>query len=934
MHLAPSLAVVAALAAAGPSSAAWLAGGNAVGIGSGDQILPRAVPDGAGGAYVCWLGANGGGGYDAYAQRLTSSGDVAGGWPGGGLPLGLSNGVDLAPDGGGGLYVTWSDNSTVYLLRLTSAGAPSPGWPAGGVDAAGATGGTTTPIVIQDGAGGALLAWSYFTGTWSVRAQRVSAAGANQWGATGAPLSAAANPGAPWIVGDGSGGLLAVLQTSPDALQWDVTVQHLTGTGAVSAGWPADGMVVAGASGGNHVLGAQGTLGIAGCAVSDGAGGVIVAWEETLAHDILALRVQGDGTIASGWTPGGTPVALASQTGYWGLHPVAVTDGAGGVLVIWDEFRPGGTDVRAMRLSGAAAPAWAGPVDLLVATFNQEYPVAASNGAGGAIVVPWEDQRNGADDDLYAQLVDADGNTGHPVAGLPVSAFPGDQSAFSIAATSAWTGIVVFEDGRNGRDKDVYAAAFAGAGNVDATMTPAGWASPAVPRDVTGSTAGFAPLPATLPGNAAGTWLNWSFRNESYGGLPEYAVTPPSMPVTVRLDDVQAGTTATMTSPWTTDQAVDVGPITVRGGRHTLETLADPGGTVPEWDETDNAWSGQWVWSPLATAFEVPLVRALPPVRGTLPLPNSDGFEFSRNPSYAWLASLAPFAPGDDYDLRVYDDYSGSSGGFSNEVAASLQGGNVTDYVVGHYSLTPVTVYPAAIRFATSGGGSDFFQDQTDARFRQGGDAAAFEHIALPKRRLADVYEAFLQGSMSYRFALRRETGPSDLLFRLHPGTPGTAGGRADAIASSTALDADTDVLDFTPPATAWYPIVVLRDVGTEADQDMEYSFFWGDARAVDAPATAAAPGRLAFDGARPNPAPGATRFRFELPAPAATRLALYDVTGRRVRLLVDHPVVAGATELVWDGRDDRGGRVAAGTYFARFEALGRTVTRPVTVLR
>jgi len=43
----------------------------------------------------------------------------------------------------------------------------------------------------------------------------------------------------------------------------------------------------------------------------------------------------------------------------------------------------------------------------------------------------------------------------------------------------------------------------------------------------------------------------------------------------------------------------------------------------------------------------------------------------------------------------------------------------------------------------------------------------------------------------------------------------------------------------------------------------------------------------------------------------------MYDLRGRRVRLLARGPFPAGDQQLSWDGRDASGRRVAPGIYFA-----------------
>src|SRR5262245_5860870 len=64
-----------------------------------------------------------------------------------------------------------------------------------------------------------------------------------------------------------------------------------------------------------------------------------------------------------------------------------------------------------------------------------------------------------------------------------------------------------------------------------------------------------------------------------------------------------------------------------------------------------------------------------------------------------------------------------------------------------------------------------------------------------------------------------------------------------------------------------------------------------------------------------PNPARSAASFRYALPVPSNAHLAIYDVSGRLVRVLVDASAQpAGEYTALWDGRDTQGGMVASGT--------------------
>jgi hypothetical protein len=92
-------------------------------------------------------------------------------------------------------------------------------------------------------------------------------------------------------------------------------------------------------------------------------------------------------------------------------------------------------------------------------------------------------------------------------------------------------------------------------------------------------------------------------------------------------------------------------------------------------------------------------------------------------------------------------------------------------------------------------------------------------------------------------------------------------------------------------------------------------------------------PARLAFLPPRPNPLSDETGFAFDLPRAAHAALEIYDANGRRVARPVDADLPAGRHELRWSARDDRGQRLPAGLYFARFRAGDFSQTRRIAIL-
>ena len=96
------------------------------------------------------------------------------------------------------------------------------------------------------------------------------------------------------------------------------------------------------------------------------------------------------------------------------------------------------------------------------------------------------------------------------------------------------------------------------------------------------------------------------------------------------------------------------------------------------------------------------------------------------------------------------------------------------------------------------------------------------------------------------------------------------------------------------------------------------------------------APTRLALIGIQPNPSFGTSTIRYAVPSQEHVRLAVFDLSGRLVRVLVDAELPAGTYEAVWDGHQDRaGGRaVSSGAYFVRLTAGGLMYTRRVVIVR
>ncbi len=83
-----------------------------------------------------------------------------------------------------------------------------------------------------------------------------------------------------------------------------------------------------------------------------------------------------------------------------------------------------------------------------------------------------------------------------------------------------------------------------------------------------------------------------------------------------------------------------------------------------------------------------------------------------------------------------------------------------------------------------------------------------------------------------------------------------------------------------------------------------------------------------------PNPFLGSMQIRFAMAEPGEATVRVYALDGRMVRTLLDASLPAGEKSLTWDGRDEMGRNVAAGTYIVRFQAPGATESQRVMRLR
>jgi hypothetical protein len=448
----PLVLLVALLLVALPTGAQaqWVYQGTGLCTETGNAHYPVMAPDGEGGFFVTWQDARSGSNLDIYVQHVNASGEVL--WTDNGVPLCAEAGSQGTPiivsDGAGGAIVAWYDqrgsDQDIYAQRVDPDGMPL--WAEGGVGLCTAIYEQNLSSIISDGSGGAIVTWSdYRSNTdFDVYAQRIDASGAVQWTTNGVAVCTVT--GDQFVTGaasDDAGGTV-ITWIDGRGTDNDIYVQRVDTWGAKQ--WTTDGVPLCTA------IGTQWYPEI----VSDGLGGAIVVWEDYrngTDSNIYAQRVGSNGSIW--WTTGGVGV-------YTGIGEQSdldiISDELGGAIVAWRDYRSGTSyDVYAQHIGPWGGNQWsAGGVAICTDTHDQHWPTIASDGAGGAIV-GWYDARS-IGTDIYVQSVDVSGSVRWTSDGIPLCTAGGFQFITSILSDGDGGAIVAWHDERKSiSDVDVYA---------------------------------------------------------------------------------------------------------------------------------------------------------------------------------------------------------------------------------------------------------------------------------------------------------------------------------------------------------------------------------------------------------------------------------------------------------------------------------------------
>jgi hypothetical protein len=448
------------------AQAEWPRFGRAITTAPLGQVHPAITTDGHDGAIISWQDSRSPL-VNIFAQHVKASGELDPAWPLDGRAL-LADTVFLAnsqggqsppvivSDGAGGAIVAWQDDRSaitetdIFAQHVLASGALDDHWRTDGVAVLEFDGLQDQLVIASDGAGGAILAWrDTRAGSTNsdIFAEHVLSTGQLdlRWPDTGLPVCTA--PGrqdSPVILADGAGGaIIAWNDARNPATGVDVFAQHVLNSGVVDRAWPVNGRALC-TAGGDQELG---TITSDGAAPPASASGAIIAWSDSRiigTSHVFAEHVSGAGVVDPAWPANGRELSGASSIE---VRPLVVSDGAGGAVVSWQALV---THVNLfaqhVTAAGVVDPRWpAGGRALSITARNQTHADIVPDGAGGAIVA-WEDSAN-----VYAQHVLAAGalDPQYPDTGLAVTNLPNQEGDVALVATSGFGAIATWTDTRN-----------------------------------------------------------------------------------------------------------------------------------------------------------------------------------------------------------------------------------------------------------------------------------------------------------------------------------------------------------------------------------------------------------------------------------------------------------------------------------------------------
>jgi len=802
-----------------------------------------------------------------------------------------------------------------------------------------ASDGQWLPTIVSDGSGGAIITWQDVRSSTNndIYVQRVNALGAVQWTADGVAICTDVSDQAnPTIVSDGSGGAIITWQDFRSGNS-DIHAQRVNAAGvpqwtvngvAISTddSWDMNPTIVSDGSGGAIItwmdlrswsswdvyvqrVNASGAVqwvanGVAICTVandqgypriaSDGSGGAIITWMDYRSGMPLAYAQRVNASGAVQWTPD-DGVAIAATTGFQ-VYPIITSDGSGGAIITWTD--PGGSsaDIYAQRMNAAGVPQWTEyGAAICTAAYDQGYPAIASDGSGGAIIT-WMDYRSGSAFDVYAQRVNTSGVPEWTADGVAICTAVGDQNAPAIVSDGSGGAIITWMDLR-GSDYDMYVQ------RVNTSGLPQ-WTADGV---AICTTIGDTYYPTIVSSGSGGAIITWQDLRSPSSGYDIYA----------QIIDSHGRAGHSSMAP-DIISVLDVphdegGWVRLTIGRALLDSNGEP--TYPiamynVWQRIDapallEAAAGERGTGVPVSAAHVTnpaLVEALDAFESAgWPVKEADGRYFVQSKELLGGGILPPgtWELLGSFAACQEDQYIYRASTLADSTEASI---SYAVYIVSAHTTTP----------------SLWFVSDPDSGYSvdnipPGAPVGLVAEQSYMPAGLALSWNVNAANDLSYYAVYRGLT--EDFV--------PTSGNRVGTPTASEYFDSG-----WRWNGGYYYKVSALDIHGNQSG----FALLTPDD--VTGNGTPKAPDASYLAQNYPNPFNPMTRIVFGLSGPAHVSLKIYDASGRLLRALVNDERRAGRYEETWDGRDSSGRVVSSGIYFYRLSAGNFESTRKMILVK
>jgi hypothetical protein len=436
---------------------------------SDSSYTPEVVSDGSGGAIVVYEKVKSGSNREFYAQRISPDGKPL--WGVTGTLLGSTQAdsysfpvFNIVSDGSGGAIIGWPDlapdrfQSIKYVTKIDSNGGVI--W-------------TKTcgyfEEMISDNSGGAIIAFDDSAGNSINNAPivviRIDSGGNYPWGQQGVLIQHHGTwPTGLQMVSDSANGAIMVwgemeaqAGTTTPSFQYTsrIMVQRVNAEGNLS--WGANGITVCD-NPENVVVHEP-------CAAGDGSGGAVIGWQQNPSgpvdngsplwdtQDIFTQKIDSEGNIL--WHSGGVALQIVKTAEEANPHtPLAIGDGSGGAIVMWEDLRSGLAGIYAQKMDTNGASVWqTGGVKVIFVKSNSsnERRQIVGDGTGGAIISCIFRGAGTGKQGVIVQKLDSAGNTAWADNGVVV--VDGTPTNYCLAADNHGGALLSWGIGAGGSEK-------------------------------------------------------------------------------------------------------------------------------------------------------------------------------------------------------------------------------------------------------------------------------------------------------------------------------------------------------------------------------------------------------------------------------------------------------------------------------------------------